>query len=191
MPSAPEIGRAIRRRRQEGGVTLEALATASGVSVAMLSEVERSVKNPTVRLAWQIARALDCSLTDLLEEPPAPPTTFVPAAQRRTLEDPETGVVRHGLITALLQGGLEVVSYEIPAGSTTGEMWPNRPGVLEHVVGIGGSLTLRVGEQRLQVERGDHVTYAPQTVVEYRNDGREPAEFLLLSDSSRSRRGRG
>ena len=40
-------------------MTLEALAATSGVSATMLSEVERAVKNPTVKLAWQIARALD------------------------------------------------------------------------------------------------------------------------------------
>ena len=70
--SGPDVGAQIRARRQQQGLTLDALAQRSGVSSAMLSEVERSVKNPTVKLAWQIARALGCSLTELLDEPGAP-----------------------------------------------------------------------------------------------------------------------
>ncbi|MFP3944740.1 MAG: FAD-dependent oxidoreductase, partial [Alphaproteobacteria bacterium] len=61
------------------------------------SEVERSVKNPTVRLAYQIARALGCSLTDLLEDDRAAPPTIVRAGDRRSLIDPESGVARHAL----------------------------------------------------------------------------------------------
>lgn len=187
MTEAPDIGHRIRHRRQQLGLTLEALAATSGVSATMLSEVERSVKNPTVRLAWQIARALDCSLTDLLEEPDRPPTRVVRAADRRTLVDPETGVTRHGQSATLLRRGLELAWYELPPGRGTGEMSPNRTGVVEQVIGLRGTLQLRVGDEEIQVREGDSVTYGPQAVVEYRNTGRTPCEFLLLSDRSRER----
>lgn len=181
MSDTPEIGPQIRSRRQELGMTLEALAAASGVSATMLSEVERAVKNPTVRLAWQIARALDCSLTELLEQPP-PPVRIVRAAERRTLADPETGIVRRGLATQLRRWRLELAWYDLPAGAATGEMSPARSGVIEHVIGLAGTLTLRVGEMETPVRPGDNVTYGPQAVVEYRNEGVEPCRFLLLSD---------
>ena len=162
-------------------MTLEALAATSGVSATMLSEVERAVKNPTVKLAWQIARALDCSLTELLEEPP-PPVRIVRAGQRGALADPETGIVRHGLAVELRRGRLELAWYDLPAGAGTGEMTPARRGVVEHVIGLSGALTLRVGELETAVLPGDNVTYGPQAVVEYRNEGAEPCRFLLLSD---------
>ena len=46
------------------------------------------MKNPTVKLAYQVARALGCSLTDLLEDDGAPPPRVVRAAERRSLVDP-------------------------------------------------------------------------------------------------------
>ena len=183
---APDIGGRVRARRLELGLTLDALAAESGVSVTMLSEVERAVKNPTIRLAWQIARALGCSLTDLIEESGPPPVWVVSAADRPTLADPETGVVRHGLSTELLRRGLEVVWYRLPPGASTGEMSPNRAGVLEHVVGLAGELTLLLATSEHQVSRGDNVTYGPQTAVEYRNAGEGWCEFLLLSDTSQA-----
>ena len=181
-----DIGTSIRRRRLALEMTLEGLADASGVSTTMLSEVERAVKNPTVRLAYQIARALHCSLTDLLEEDPGHPVAIVLAAERRTLIDPETAVERHGLSTELLKRGLEVVWYVIPVGASAGEMAPNRPGILEHLTVLQGTLTLRLGQERHSLSRGDSVTYGPQVATEYENEGAEPCEFFLLSDSSRS-----
>ena len=183
---ADAIGPCIRRRRKHLGFSLTQLAKASGVSVTMLSEVERAVKNPTVKLAWQIARALDCSLTDLLQEGPPPAMTVLRAADRRTLVDPETGVERQGVATALRQRGLEVATYRLPKGCGTGAMAPNRPGVLEHVVVFAGTLTLVVGDDRVRVRKGDQVTYGPQATVEYMNDGTRPCAFLLLSDRSRA-----
>lgn len=184
MPEAlPDIGGSIRRRRQARGLTLESLAGTAGVSVTMLSEVERSVKNPTVRLAWQIARALGCSLTELIEEPGPAGPRIVRAEQRSRLIDPETGVERRGVSTDLQRRGLEIASYLLPAGTSSGEMSPNRPGVLEHLVVLAGRLTLRLGDEIERLDAGDHVTYGPQTEVEYRNDADMPCEFLLLSDS--------
>lgn len=181
--SGPDVGGQIRARRRQRGLTLEGLAQRSGVSVAMLSEVERSVKNPTVRLAWQIARALGCSLTALLDEPGAP-TTLVRAQDRSTLIDPETGVARYGVLTSLMHGALEVVTYVLPAGTSSGAMPANRPGVVEHVAVARGELALRIGDDEIDLAAGDHITYGPQVVVEYRNGGSGELEFVLLSDSS-------
>ena len=102
MASHPgDLGPSIRRRRLALGLTLEALAGQSGVSTAMLSEIERGMKNPTVRLAYQIALALRCSLTDLVDNPPRHLVALGRAAERRTLVDPETAILRHGLRTEL------------------------------------------------------------------------------------------
>lgn len=152
----------------------------------MLSEVERSVKNPTVKLAYQIARALGCSLTDLLSEPSRPPVTVIRASDRAGLVDPESGVARHGLYAALL--GVEVAWYDIPAQSSSGEMAPNRPGVVELVTVLEGTLTLVLGDRAETLRAGDTATYAPVTTTEYRNDAaREACRVLLLVDNSQAR----
>ncbi|MCC6781451.1 MAG: helix-turn-helix domain-containing protein [Planctomycetes bacterium] len=186
-PAEPaDIGPNVRRRRLAAGMTLEQLADASGVSTAMLSEVERSVKNPTVKLAYQIARALRCSLTDLLDDSDAQPVLVVRAAKRRTLNDRETGVVRHGLSPELLRRGIDLVLYELPRRSTTGELGANRAGILEHVVVLDGTLTLVLGGEATVLETGDGATYGPQTTTEYRNDKARPCRFLLVADATRA-----
>lgn len=184
---AGDIGKNIRARRRGLGLSLDALAKRSGVSPTMLSEVERSVKNPTVKLAYQIARALGCTLTDLLSERPRPSVTVVRADERRRLVDPESEVTRWGIRTTLLGEGLEVAWYELPGKRSSGEMSPNRPGVIELVTVLSGTLTLVLGGEETRLSKDDSAMYAPSVVTEYRNDQpRKKCRFLLLSDSSKA-----
>lgn len=184
---AGEIGRNIRARRQALSLSLEALARRSGVSPTMLSEVERAVKNPTVKLAYQIARALGCTLTDLLSETPIATVTVVRADDRRRLVEPQTQVTRHGVPTPLLDHGLEVAWYELPPKRSSGEMTANRPGVVEFLTVLEGTLTLVLGGQEHKLGPDDCAMYAPNATTEYRNDApRKKCRFLLLSDSSKA-----
>jgi len=190
VANPPDIGGNVRRRRQALGWTLETLAEASGVSAAMLSEVERALKNPTVKLSYEIARALGCSLTDLLEDTRPSAAIVVRAAARRSLVDPETGVARHTLSPEMLRRGLELVAYELPPRTSAGPMVANRAGILEHVAVVRGTLTLRLGEAAHVLRTGDGVTYTPDVTVEYVNDGARVCEFVLLADTSQARRDR-
>jgi transcriptional regulator with XRE-family HTH domain len=178
-----DVGAAVRARRRAAGLSLEQLARRSGVSAAMLSEVERGRKNPTVKLAWQVARALACSLSDLIEGAPAPGPAILRANERRSLVDAQSGVARHGWSGEFRRRGLELVHYALPGGASAGEMAPNRAGILEWVGVTRGQLVLVLGGERHRLARGDSATYAPQVAVEYRNEGRGACEFLLVSDA--------
>ncbi|MEM7152442.1 MAG: XRE family transcriptional regulator [Myxococcota bacterium] len=182
IDGAPNLGAAMRRRRKAKQLTLEVLAESSGVSVTMLSEVERGVKNPTVRLAYHIARALGCTLTDLLEDEERPPNNLVRAKGRRCLLDEESGVERFGLTHELMRPGVELVWYTIPSGSSAGEMVPNRPGVAEILTVLQGTLTLRLGDEVHEMGPRDTIAYGAQVMMEYRNEGDDPCEILLVCD---------
>ena len=148
MTNPSDIGISVRRRRIALGLTLEQLAAQSGVSPAMLSEVERSVKNPTVKLAYAIARAMGCSLTDLLSDDGPPEPEIVRKTQRRSLHDGDTGVARHALSPQMLKRGLELVWYELPAGTSAGEMAANRRGIVEQLTVIAGRTAARRSDAR-------------------------------------------
>lgn len=185
-PSA-NIGRNIRQRRLELGLSLESLADTSGVSSTMLSEVERGRKNPTVKLAYQIALALGCSLNDLLEESASVRVSIVRAEQRSSLVDPSNGVVRRGLRSELVDRDLELAWYELPPEAGTGELRPNMQGVLEQLVVLRGRVEFVLGGTPHRLGVGDSITYAPQTTMEYRNPTAEPCEIMILIDNSRRR----
>lgn len=182
-----QIGAKIRARRKTLGLTLSQLADRSGVSAAMLSEVERDVKNPTVRLAYQVARALECSLTELLSEPPPTPIEVTRRQDVVPYVDPDSGLRRWGKMSSLLRGSLETAWYHLPPGAESGEMAPNVPGLTEQIMVIRGKLEAVLGGEVVHLGAGDSVTYTVRT-TNYRNASeQEPLEFLLISDRSRAR----
>lgn len=63
-----EIGRRIKRLRQEAGITLEQLASLTGFTKGYLSRVEKSEKAPPVSTLGIIAKALNTTISTLLGE---------------------------------------------------------------------------------------------------------------------------
>ena len=64
------IARRVRARRTSLGVTLAALATASGVDLSTLSDLEDRREGCAAADLWRIAQALGASLSELCQ--PAP-----------------------------------------------------------------------------------------------------------------------
>ncbi|MGN0150533.1 MAG: helix-turn-helix domain-containing protein [Clostridia bacterium] len=60
-----ELGKEIRKRRNNLGRSQEELAFKSGISAAHLGQIERALKNPTIETVSNIASALNISLSDL------------------------------------------------------------------------------------------------------------------------------
>ena len=54
----PIVGGNLRRLRMKRGLSLERLSRASGVSQAMLGQIELGQSTPTINVLWKIARAL-------------------------------------------------------------------------------------------------------------------------------------
>ena len=60
-----EIGRNIRHARKSQDLTLKQMSRRTGLSVSLLSQIERAESSASVSSLFKLARALDCRLTDL------------------------------------------------------------------------------------------------------------------------------
>ena len=76
MENPPMIGKNIQRIRSSRKLTLNVLSERSGVSKAMLSQIESDKVNPTVATVWKIARGLNVELNDLLDTDDQPKRVF-------------------------------------------------------------------------------------------------------------------
>src|SRR5690606_16006661 len=63
-----QLGDNLRKLRKQKGLSLQSLAQASGVSVGMISQVERGIANPSMRLLTSLRRALNISMQELFGE---------------------------------------------------------------------------------------------------------------------------
>lgn len=60
------LGRNVRRLREEAGLSQEQLAFDGGMKRSYLSDLERGVRNPSVRALGRLAAALSVAPADLL-----------------------------------------------------------------------------------------------------------------------------
>lgn len=65
-PESLNIGESLRRLRKQAGLSLGQLSKLSGVSKAMLSQIEQNRANPTVAVMCKIARAMNVDIVDLI-----------------------------------------------------------------------------------------------------------------------------
>lgn len=66
----PEIGKIIRNRRQQQGITIEQLAEQSNVSISLISRLERGkVDNIKLQSLATIADTLHLKMTDFFRDP--------------------------------------------------------------------------------------------------------------------------
>lgn len=62
------VGERIRHIREEKGLTQAVVAEQAAISQAMLSQIERGTKNPSLQVAKEISNIIGCSLDDLIAE---------------------------------------------------------------------------------------------------------------------------
>jgi transcriptional regulator with XRE-family HTH domain len=180
-PAASEIGGSIRAKREQAGLTQAELARRSGVSKAMLCDVEADRKNPTIRLLGQIALGLGCGISDLLDLEDRPVMTIDRAKDQRVLVDPENKMERRILSREMVKHGVEVLHYTYPVGSDCEGFPPHPPGSFETAYVLDGHVRLLVGDQPIELKTGDAATYRADLEHSTINLGKKAARILYVT----------
>jgi transcriptional regulator with XRE-family HTH domain len=183
------IGDQIKTRRLAQNLTQGDLGDRSGVSKAMICDIECGKKNPTIRLLGQLAAGLGCGISDLLDLDETPRFVSDRRSQQRTLIDPENGMERRVLSTAMLRRGIEIIEYTYPPGADCGGFPPHYHGVYEAAVVVEGRVRMDIGSDQIELGPGDSVTYAADVEHSACNLGQTPARVIYIIDSTHARRG--
>ena len=174
------VGKRVKRLRGEAALSLEQLATQSGVSRAMLSKVERGEKSATLAILAGIAAGLEVSMSALLgAEPDEADVAVIPASKRLTFRDPETGFVRHVLSPTHLHNGVELVLHQIPPGGSSGVLPPYKEPTEKYLVVHQGDLTVYIGESAHALRTGDSLYFEVKTPYRFVNEGRKPCAYYM------------
>lgn len=177
------LGRHLRRLRTRQGLSLERLARLSGVSRAMLGQIELGRSAPTITVLWKIARALDVTLASLTRFTEQGGVVVVRQSQTRTLVSPD-GLAQSRLLAPPGEGrGADVFEIRLhPGGSEVGGSHP--PGTGAHLVVAEGVVELRAAGALNRLAAGDTILFdadGPYACVNV-GDG-DSLLFLVLSHS--------
>lgn len=182
VAAAQQIGPRVRQLRRQQELTLDALAARCGVSRAMLSKVERGEKQPTLVTAVKIADGLGVTLSQLMSAEEQRAIVMIPRAQRREMIDPETGLVRQLLFPGVPSRRLEFVRALLPAGGSSGDFLPHRPGVEQYMLIERGRLRATLDGVAYVLEEGDALYFSADRQHRFDNlgDG-ECSYYVVLS----------
>ncbi|WP_347557259.1 helix-turn-helix domain-containing protein [Robbsia sp. KACC 23696] len=182
---ANQMGPRLRELRQTLGLSLKVLAQRSDVSVGMISQIERGLANPSVRILEQLRVALDVPLTTLLEgesETAAAPESVVPDFVRRADQRPQFTVTAGGLSKELLsphgQHALQFMIITIPGGSRSKEILlgaGEKAGMV-----MDGSIVLTVGGRSETLGPGDSFQFNSELDHSVANTTRRTARILWI-----------
>lgn len=175
---ATAIGHRVRQERQVRGWTLDALAGAAGVSRRMLINVEQGAANPSVGTLLKLSDALGIGLPALVALPEQKPVTITRAGEGVRLWTGDAG--GRGVLVAG-SGPPDVVElwdWVLQPGERH-ESEAHTPGTWELLQVLDGGITLRIGDEVVQLGTGDAVSFPGSTPHEYQNVGQVPARFTL------------
>ena len=185
MPFNSDLGSNVYKLRSQQKWTLDELAERSKVSRAMLSDIERGVKNPTIKVVCQIAETFGYTVSQLIGEDEIEEKKFVITRrdERHVVVEPGTGVQRHLLSRDFVKKGLEIILYIIPPGQT-GSFPAHRHDTMEHITVIEGNLKYFIGDKKGILREGDSVFFAANLDHDFYNSGTEHSHFFLIIDST-------
>lgn len=179
--SAGRFGARVREFRKERGMSLEALAGASGVSRGTLSSVERGQNNPSLLVSAKVAKALGVTFGRLLGiEEEARPVARIAGDRRLVFEDPETGY-RRELLSPTFEGkGVEFFRAVLPEGSGSGEMPPYRGAVDKYLLVERGRLRVVIADEGHVLSEGDSFYFRADAAHRFENAGPGECAYLVV-----------
>lgn len=175
------LGRRVKKLRTDRGWSLEELATASGVSRSMLSEVEREKANPTLTVTFRIARAFGLTLQELIEsaETSASRIQVIRASDRAQVYRSDKQCEIRTLSPLNLEKDVEFYELTLrPGGALRSQ--PHFEGTREFLTVEEGSVRIESGTDTDELGKGDSGTYRADVPHAILNTGKAAALVFLV-----------
>jgi len=173
-----QIAENLKRIRKLRGYSYDQLASLTGVSKGMLSQIEKGESSPTVNTLWKIANGLQVSFSSLVEE-----------------NEPAVSVIRLHEKSAVMEEGEQFQVYPyFPFDSSKKfeiyyiEMKPgcihtsesHHGSVEEYVLICEGEANVSIKEESFVLKKGDSMKFQATHSHTYANETNQTTSFYLL-----------
>jgi transcriptional regulator with XRE-family HTH domain len=165
------VGHYVRGVRTQAGVTLRALASATGLSESFLSQFERGHTQASLGSLRRIADALHLSLSQLFEPNGISSARVVRPSARLTMPFGE-GATKY-LISPPGARDFSVYTAKIEVDGSSGPQQYVHDSADEFLLVLKGSVKLELADTVYVLESGDGITFrsdVPHRVVNVHND---------------------
>jgi transcriptional regulator with XRE-family HTH domain len=178
------LGERIRHRRRACSMSLKHLAERSGISIGLLSQIERGLSSPSLRVLAGLADALQVGLADLFgDEAAAPPQDdkiVVRSVERKKLTFWRTGISKELLTPQAENSTLDIFIVVLEPGGTSGSQLYSHAGEEAGTV-LEGSIGINVDGKEYRLQAGDTFRFTSTRQHSFWNPGTSAARVLWVN----------
>ncbi len=177
----PVVGANLRRLRGQRGLSLEKLAQASGVSRAMLGQIELGQSAPTINVLWKISSALAVPFSALITARGTPGPQVLRAAQAKHLTSHDGTFSSRALFPFDEPRRVEFYELRISPGGVE-RADAHSPGTVENLVVSKGAIELEAAGRKELLAAGDAIVFEADVPHVYRSkDAGETVLYLVMT----------
>ncbi len=182
QPAAHRFGETVKAFRLRKGLSLRELALLTGLSVGILSQIERNVTSPSLKTLTKLRIGLGVPLSALFDDEGGNPEGLAYPNVRRKGARPKLdlgdGILKQ-LVSPATASNLQVMMLVVAPNGRTGETVTGVPGEKAALV-LAGSLEITIGPDVILLEEGDAVQFNAETPHAFRNAGAHEAQVLWV-----------
>ena len=181
IPDVPAIGANLHKERRRRQLSLAELAASSGISKAMLSQIESDKVNPTIATMWKIAHALGVDFELLLKGEGGKIKKFeVNRADSITsFTTDQSGTVFKVLSPISMAEELEFYQVTLESGSIHRSQ-PHTDGTEEFITVLSGDVRVAAGRNSADLHQGDFIHYQSDIEHSIENISGTKAEVYMI-----------
>jgi transcriptional regulator with XRE-family HTH domain len=179
------IAERVRELRGVHGLSLDALASKSGVSRSMISLIERGESSPTAVVLEKLAAGLSVPLASLFDIPAAsahgPRGPVARRDDQPQWQDPASGYRRRNVSPPGASQPMQIVDVHFPAGARVAfETGARDLRVHQQVWLLEGAIDITVGTERHRLREGDCLAMQLDRPTMFHNPTRKPARYAVV-----------
>ncbi len=172
------ISKNIKRIRQERNLSLDKTAELTGVSKAMLGQIERGESNPTITTLWKIANGLRLSFSALINQD-RPSVTLIKKNDVEPVIENDGQYRVYPLVPFNPEKQFEVFLMILEPGCEH-QSEPHNAGVEEYIFVSEGTLEVEVNEKLYVADCEDFIIFEADRPHIYRNNGNRIVKCSVL-----------
>ncbi|HZY98248.1 MAG TPA: XRE family transcriptional regulator [Candidatus Baltobacteraceae bacterium] len=174
------VGERIKRLRTQRHYSLRDLAERAGVSAAMISEIERGKKSPTVMTMNALASGLAVPTSYLFEQDRAIDGIMVTRRREHRTVPIGVGATNVVLGHPIKGSNLHWVRLDLRKDAGNDLLSAHPAGSLERAHVVEGRVELMVSDEKVRLGPGDSCSFLGELPHCYRNVGRGTAKIYLV-----------
>lgn len=164
------LAQTLKAQRATRGWSLAQAAQITGVSKAMLGQIERAESSPTIATLWKIASGFNLPFSAFIAADIADHGATRSQRQLQGYRQPNHGMQIVPLFPYDAETGFEMLVVEMAPGALS-ESSAHVQGVVEHAIVIAGQLEIAVDGRRQRLKEGEALRFHADQAHSYCNPG--------------------